>query len=341
MSLVRGAKLPNLPIYYNVPDALVPVSVTFLTANGVAVDPSSVTLVLTDPTGTSTTVDPGSVVRVSLGNYLYSYPVTDDDTYGLWNYTWVGVGTTVVNGAQVTTGAFRLTDMNSAAGRNRTYVSMEELKSSNNDVSGQNKDDYEYQRACITATTLIHDLCGQHFFQIIEPRTFSYDSIYEMSIDPVVPGSITEFALDYEGNGDYSVLWTEDIGDGNGGNYQTLRYSEQYNPRNIGEARPHDFVRVTMNSGEAPVPDGGGMLPFVWAFTPNNRVKITATWGWPEVPQNVSHAALLLATDLFKMKDAPWGIAGMGELGMVKTQANPEVAELLSKYREPRNLVGV
>jgi hypothetical protein len=31
----------------------------------------------------------------------------------------------------------------------------------------------------------------------------------------------------------------------------------------------------------------------------------------------------------------------MGELGMVKTQANPEVTELLQKYREVRNLVGV
>jgi hypothetical protein len=327
--------MANLPIYYNTPNAQVPVKVVFLNANGVAVDPTTITLVLTDPTGTSITVDPGDVIRVTTGNYLYSYQVPDDGIYGLWNYTWVGVGTGVVNGAQVTAGAFRLTDMNSAAGRNRTYISMEELKSSLNDVSGQSKDDYEYQRACITSTTLIHDLCGQHFMQVIEPRTYSYDSIYELFIDPIVPGSITEFALDYEGNGDYNTIWTE------GQDFQTLRYSEQYNPRNLGEARPHDFVRVLLNGVDAGVTPGGEMLPFVWAYTPNNRVKITGTWGWAEIPQNVTHAALLLAVDLFKMKDAPWGIAGMGELGMVKTQANPEVMELLAKYREPRNLVGV
>lgn len=327
--------MPNLPIYYNVPNAVVPVSVVFLNANGVAVDPSTVTLVLTDPTGASTTVDPGSVTRVSVGSYLYNYSVPDDAIYGLWNYTWVGVGATVVNGSQVTVGSFRLTDMNSAAGRNRTYVSMEELKSSLNDSSGQTKDDYEYQRACISATTLIHDLCGQHFMQIIEPRTFSYDSIIELFIDPIVPGSITEFALDYTGDGTYDTIWTE------GKNFQTLRYSEQYNPGTLGEDRPHDFVRVLLNGIEVGTTQGGGMLPFVWAYTQNNRVKITGTWGWPEIPQNVTHAALLLAVDLFKMKDAPWGIAGMGELGMVKTQANPEVMELLAKYREPRNLVGV
>lgn len=326
--------MANLPIFYNVPDAQVPVIVTFLNANGTVVDPDTITLVLTDPTGTATTVDSGDIVKITTGKYLYSYQVTDDDIYGLWNYTWVGVGATVANGAQVTAGAFRLVDLSGAAGRNRTYVSMEELKSSLNDQSQQSKDDYEYQRACITATTLIHDLCGQHFMQIIEPRTYSYDSIYELFIDPIVPGSITEFALDYEGNGDYNTIWTE------GTDFQTLRYNEKYNPRWIGEARPHDFVRVLLSGAGAVVP-GGEMLPFVWAYTPNNRVKITGTWGWPEIPQNVNHAALLLAVDLFKMKDAPWGIAGLGELGMVKTQANPEVMELLSKYREPRNLVGV
>lgn len=324
--------MPNLSLYYNVPGSVVPVSVVFLSSTGVAADPDTVTLMLTDPNGNTTNVAPASLTHSGTGKYSYNFTAGSATLSGLWNYTWVGAGENIANGCQVTPGSFRLFDANTASGTDRTYISVDELKSSLNDSSGQSKDDYELQRACITATTLIHDLCGQHFYQVNEARTFSYESIYEMFIDPVVPGSITEFAIDYNGTGVYDTIWTEGV------DFQTLRYNEKYNARWIGEARPHDFVRILMSSGGSA---HRTMLPFVWAYTPNNRVKITATWGWPQVPNNIEHAALLLAVDLFKMKDAPWGVAGMGELGMVKTQANPEVMELLTKYREPRNLVGV
>lgn len=325
--------MPNMPVFFNVASAVVPVSVVFLNANGVSADPDTVSLVLTDPKGVSSTIPSASLQHSGTGKYSYSYTVGSSTVSGLWNYTWVGAGASIANGCQVTPGSFRIFDADGAAGRNRSYVSVEELKSSLNDTSGQDKDDYEMQRAVITATTLIHDLCGQHFYQVTEPRTYGYESIYEVFIDPLVPGTITEFALDYHGNGVYDTVWAE------GKDFQTLRYNEKYNQRWIGEARPHDFVRVLLGGNNSS--PGGQMLPFTWAYTPNNRVKITATWGWPEIPQNIHHAALLLAVDLFKMKDAPWGLAGMGELGMVRTQANPEVMELLSKYREPRNLVGV
>jgi hypothetical protein len=333
--LVTEETVPNLSLYFNTPGAVVPVSVSFTNVSGQLVDPDTVTLVITDPDGMQTTIPAVDITNPSTGKYQYNFTADNSSVSGLYSYMWVGVGATVVNTCQVTPGTFRLFDVDGAAGVNRTYVSVEELKSSNNDKSGQTKDDYEYQRACVTATTLIHDLCGQHFFQITEPRTYSYDSIYELFTDPFVPGSITEFAVDYVGDGSYSSVWEE------GRDFQTLRFNEHYNPGWLGEKRPHDFIRVLLSVPGSTVTPGGQMLPFVWAYSPNNRVKITATWGWPEIPQNVHHAALLLATDLFKMKDAPWGIAGMGELGMVKTQANPEVTELLQKYREVRNLVGV
>jgi hypothetical protein len=334
-------KLPNLPIFYAMQGQIVPVQVSFMNPNGQLADPDSVVLTITDPTGDATTynytaggTDPDEIIKDSPGKYRFNFMVPDSAAPGLWNVMWVGAGSSIANGAQVTPSSFRLFGVDTAAGRDRTYVSIEELKSSINDNSTQTKDDYEMQRACITSTSLIHDLCGQHFFQIQEARTFSYDSITEMFIDAVVPGSITKFALDYDGDGVYEVEWTEGV------NYQTSRCNERYNTRWLGEERPHDYVQVLMGNGGA-IPTGGGLLPFVWAYTPSNRVQITATWGWQEVPWNIHHAALLLAVDLFKAKDAPWGVAGTSELGLVRVQANPQIMELLAKYREPRSLVGV
>ena len=76
-------------------------------------------------------------------------------------------------------------------------------------------------------------------------------------------------------------------------------------------------------------------------FTRKDRVKITGIWGWADVPPNVTAAALILAADLFKAKDAPWGIAGFGDLGMVKVQSNPWVVELLRGYINVSSKVGV
>jgi hypothetical protein len=115
-----------------------------------------------------------------------------------------------------------------------------------------------------------------------------------------------------------------------------MRYFERYNTRALGEERPHDFIQVLLQS-----PQGGQFLPFIWPWTPRNRVKITATWGWKAVPQNIGTAALMLAVDLFKVKDAPWGIAGSSDLGMVRVQSNPQIMDLINNYVSPRNVVGI
>lgn len=335
--------MPNLPIFFAVPGQTVPVQVSFMNANGQLADPDSIVLTITDPASVVTTyhfADPGSdpdeIVKDAVGKYHFRFTVPDGAAAGMWNVMWVGAGAAVANGAQVTPSAFRLFDVAGAAGRDVAYCSIEELKSSISVAQGDTKDDYEMQAACLAATATIHQLCGQVFYQTVEARTFSYESIYEMFVDPFIAGSITEFALDYNGNGVYDAIWTE------GQDFQALRYNERYNTRWKGEERPHDFIRVLLASENGlPAPAGDGFLPFVWAYTPNDRVKITATWGWKQVPNAISRATLLLAVDLFKMKDTPWGIAGTGETGMVKVQSNPQIMELVADYREVRNIVGV
>lgn len=183
------------------------------------------------------------------------------------------------------------------------------------------------------ANGLISHNCGQHFYRVTEARTFAPRSVWELSVDPFVPGSITSFRLDYTGDGTFETSWTEGL------NYQALRQGESYNPNAFGTPRPHNFIRVLLGS---PATEAGGQFfPFTWPFTHMDRVQITATWGWQEVPANVQQAALMMAADLFKTKDAPWGIAGMGDLGLVKAQANPWIIELLRAYVNPNRKVGV
>lgn len=62
-------------------------------------------------------------------------------------------------------------------------------------------------------------------------------------------------------------------------------------------------------------------------------VQITAQWGWAAVPDPVKQACLLLAAELFKAKDAPFGVLGFAAYGPVRVRQNPIAADLLADYR--------
>jgi hypothetical protein len=156
--------------------------------------------------------------------------------------------------------------------------------------------------------------------------------VWTLSIDDIV--TATSVDLDYDGDGVYEVHWVEDV------NYQLLNYPSNYNTRNLGVARPRNYLQVTSGSTGNPVV-GSGWLPWIIPFTRQDRVSIEGVWGWPDVPPNVTQAALYIAAEMFKAKDSPFGVAGIGELGIVKIAASPWVVELLRPYINPRNKVGI
>lgn len=61
-------------------------------------------------------------------------------------------------------------------------------------------------------------------------------------------------------------------------------------------------------------------------------VRVTARWGWAVVPDPVRQACLILASELFKLRSAPFGVAGFGEYGVVRVRENPKVCALLRPY---------
>ena len=55
---------------------------------------------------------------------------------------------------------------------------------------------------------------------------------------------------------------------------------------------------------------------------------------WPEVPATVHQAALIQAHRIFKRKDAPEGMMGFADFGVVRMQGklDPDVAANLDSY---------
>lgn len=64
------------------------------------------------------------------------------------------------------------------------------------------------------------------------------------------------------------------------------------------------------------------------------RARVTAVWGWPQVPDDIKQATLLQAMRLYRRKDSPEGVAGSADWGLVRLpNLDPDVRALIAPYR--------
>lgn len=290
--------------------------------NGVNTDPTAVTVIVTDPTGLSTThsylgAAPADVTKVSAGVYSLLVPCT---IVGLWGYEWNGTGTA----SETEAGTFTVNPGGAATAQ--FYTSVEELK----DRLGitTTASDLACQKAIQAAARAIEGHCGRHFYQVQQTRTFVPYDIWEQPLDDVV--SLTALNIDTQGTGVFDQAWVQNV------DYQLATGIWEFNQLASGELRPYTQARVI--NGAA----GGKFFPFIWPFAPLNRVQAIGTWGWPEVPFAVQQATLQVAAEFFKLKDAPFGIAGTSEFGYMRIpKQNPYITRLLTPYISSKRKVGV
>ncbi len=69
-------------------------------------------------------------------------------------------------------------------------------------------------------------------------------------------------------------------------------------------------------------------------------LRVTAKWGWAAVPPPVKQACLILAAETFQIKDAPFGVAGMDQFGVIRVRDNRMAAAKLAPYRRDPIKVG-
>jgi hypothetical protein len=79
---------------------------------------------------------------------------------------------------------------------------------------------------------------------------------------------------------------------------------------------------------------------FPLLYRRNSVLRVTAKWGWAQVPRPIRQATLLQAAHLYKMSDAPNGVAGMDQFGAVRIRSLPQVEDLVCAYKANQALVG-
>jgi hypothetical protein len=274
---------------------------------GTPTDPTTVSLAVTDPNAVLTTYTyaAGEITKTAVGAYRKTIP---SGIAGTWSYTWTATGT--VTATDTGSWVIASTDLGNL------YFTVASLKSrvgiSQTDVNS----DAELHGACYAASRAIETYTDRTFYQSAsQARTFIPQGWYELSLPAFCElVSISELATDDAGDGTFETVWAAS-------DYQLL----PVNPQAAPETRPYNCLRAV---GTHTFP-----LTVPTVLTRMDRVRITGTWGWPAVPNAIRQAVAILAAETFRLKDAPFGVAGFGEFGAIRIKQNPMVEAFAAPYQ--------
>jgi hypothetical protein len=120
--------------------------------------------------------------------------------------------------------------------------------------------------------------------------------------------------------------------DGNGTYSKTLTLNTDFIMDPLTAAalgRPFTQLTMVSNTETWPIFPGltqNGLRP---------GVQVTARFGWPSVPSDVNVACLILTADLYKRKDAPGGVLGLGDLGVIRmSPVGRDVSQMVRAYQK-------
>lgn len=294
------------------------ISTTVRDVTGALVNATALSLLLQKPDATQQTYS--SPVNDSTGNYHQDIPATDLTQTGHYIYVWTATGT----GAGVSFGELDVFDplLEETVSPVTDYATIEELKQRLG--LSDTIDDAQFAIAVSGASRAIEGATGRYFWKGADTRTYVPESIWMQTVDDLV--SVTTLKTDQDGDGVYETTWNAST------DYELALGDWSYNVSASGEQRPYTQIRVI---------SGGRLFPFTWAFTRQDRIQVAGTFGWPAIPVAVRQVCLQLAAELFRMKDAPFGVVSFADLGVVKIQQNPMMRTLLQPYTRGARKVGV
>lgn len=256
---------------------------------------ATVALTVYAPDGTTTTP---SVTTSSTGVYNAVVPT---DQVGLWFYVWS------VSGAAPDDEGYGQFTVDTVAPL--AYTSLYTVRLAlgvNNDTS---RDDLI--AAAISASSRhIDNACGRRFYADraatartyrLRGRVYATDDGESLMVDDISSATSLAVAI------------------GSGSSYTTITDYETAPDNALVRGQPITELLRTASR---------------WSgYGPTARVRVTAKWGWPAVPDAIAEAAKLAAVRLFRRKDSPEGVTGFAEFGAVRvTKTDPDVEALIRPY---------
>ncbi|WP_328465530.1 phage gp6-like head-tail connector protein [Actinoplanes sp. NBC_00393] len=188
------------------------------------------------------------------------------------------------------------------------YTDLATVKAMLGKTTADDRDDL-IEAAIAAASRMIDERCGRAFYLEATATARTFPARDRSWLD-----------------GDAQSIRVDDIGDATGLTVETK----------VGFSGTWSSV-----TGFEPGPDNADLRGRPWTevvyaagwLTDNTKVRITARWGWPTVPDGVAQAAALLAARLYRRKDSPQGVLGSADWGVIRvSRFDPDVEALVAPY---------
>lgn len=170
-------------------------------------------------------------------------------------------------------------------------------------------------RAINAASRAIDRHCGRRFWidAAVVARQYRPSDVYSVFVDDIAASAGVIVKTDTTGDGTYATTWDSTDFDLEPRNAAVVAAGS------TGDA--YSFWQITAIDDKT--------------FPLHGRratLQVTAKFGWSAVPVDVEEACILKAAALLKRKDAPFGVAGFGDFGVVRIRRDEDAYSLLQPY---------
>ena len=197
------------------------------------------------------------------------------------------------------------------------YATLANLKAALRIPSSDTVDDALLETSIESASRQIDGACERVFYSTSGTRVYRPTDSFTCEIDDLV--TLTTLRTSSRADGTFDITWTA-----------TDRQLEPLNGLSGGSYRPFDTIRAI----------GEYLFPLWDPKSVNNyeaTVQVTGTFGWSSVPVDIKQATILLAMRQFKRYDSPLGVAGFGDLGVIRVgRIDPDIESLIMPYKKIR-----
>ena len=191
------------------------------------------------------------------------------------------------------------------------YCTLNQVKASLRIPVSDTVDDTLLELAINSASRDIDQATERQFFSASATRIYTPQDSYIVIIDDLV--SLTTLKTSSAADGVFDTTWTAT-------DYQL----EPLNGITGGISVPFNAIRAV---GDYTYPISGGEA----------TVQVTGTFGFTAVPVAIEQATVLLASRIFKRNDSPLGVAGFGDIGVIRVgRLDPDVEVMIAPFKKVR-----
>ena len=190
------------------------------------------------------------------------------------------------------------------------YATLAELKAVMRIPSADTVDDTLLETSIEAASRQLDGFCERVFYSTSATRIYAPNDSFVCETDDII--TLTRLRTASDGKS-FDTTWAAE-------DYQL----EPVNGIAGGIVTPRTQIRAV---DDLLFPTYGGEA----------TVEVVGTFGWAAVPIAIKQAVLMLAQRQFKRYDSPLGVAGVGDLGIMRvSRIDPDVQALVSPFRKVR-----